>query len=65
MLRGTLALVGIAVQFVLGDLVQRLRDEYGIGLSLYPPNLLRAVTHYWIGPREVGTFLESIRDMLQ
>ena len=48
-----------------GDLVQRLRDEYGIGLSLYPPNLLRAVTHYWIGPREVGTFLESIRDMLQ
>ena len=48
-----------------GDLVLRLRDEYGIGVSLYPPDLLRAITHYWIGPREVETLLESIRDVLQ
>jgi threonine aldolase len=47
------------------DLVRRLRDEYGIEVSLYPPNLLRAVTHYWIGPREVETLLESIREILR
>jgi len=46
-------------------LVRRLRDEYGIGVSLYPPDLLRAITHYWIGPREVETLLQSIRDVLQ
>lgn len=43
------------------DLEARLRERHGIRLSLYPPNLLRAVTHYWVGPAQVEALIEALR----
>jgi len=41
-------------------LCTRLAEEHGIELSSYPLTLLRAVTHYWIGKKEVDRFVEAI-----
>jgi len=46
------------------ELVRRLDERHGIGLSTYPIHLLRAVTHYWVGSKEVEFFLRAIRDVL-
>jgi threonine aldolase len=46
------------------ELERRLLEEHGIGLGLYAGDLLRAVTHYWIGPTEVGALLEALRKIL-
>jgi threonine aldolase len=46
------------------DVVDRLRDEHGIGLGLYPPNLLRAVTHYWVGTAAVEALLAALSRLL-
>jgi len=45
-------------------LCSRLDDEHGIGLDAYPPNFLRAVTHYWVGEKEVGTLVDAIATIL-
>jgi threonine aldolase len=47
------------------DFVRRLLEEYGIGLGLYPPDLLRAVTHYWIGPAQVAALQDAVRKILE
>ncbi len=44
--------------------IERLQDEHGIGLGSYPPDLLRAVTHYWVGRTEVQKFVEGARAIL-
>jgi len=46
------------------ELGRRLLEEHGIGLGIYPPELLRAVTHYWVGPAEVGALLDALRKIL-
>ncbi|MEE8412781.1 MAG: GntG family PLP-dependent aldolase [Acidobacteriota bacterium] len=46
-------------------LCARLDAEYGIGLGTYPPNLLRAVTHYWVGEKEVGALVDAIAAILK
>jgi len=47
------------------ELCTRLGDEYGIGLDTYPDDLLRAVTHYWIGEKEVGAFVDAVSAILR
>jgi threonine aldolase len=47
------------------ELCRRLQDEYGIGLGTYPPNYLRALTHYWVGADEVGTLVDGVRRILE
>ena len=42
-----------------------LDKEYGIGLGTYPPNLARAVTHYWVGEKEVDTLVDAIAAILK
>jgi len=46
------------------ELERRLLEEHGIGVGLYPPDLLRAATHYWVGPDEVGALLDALRKIL-
>jgi threonine aldolase len=46
------------------DLVRRLQEEHGIGLLSYPPNHLRAVTHYWVGSSEIEQLVRAVRDLL-
>ena len=45
-------------------LVDRLRDEHRIWLGTYPTDLLRAVTHYWIGDDEVDRLVRATREIL-
>ena len=45
-------------------LVRRLQDDHGIGIGLYPPSIVRAVTHYWLGKKEVEQLLGAIRTIL-
>jgi threonine aldolase len=47
------------------ELVERLASEHGILLIPYHAGLLRAVTHYWIGEREVEALLRGIRLILE
>ncbi len=44
--------------------VDRMRDEHGILVGTNPVNLVRAVTHYWVGPDEVRAFLDAARRVL-
>lgn len=46
-------------------LCARLDKEHGIGLSTYPPALARAVTHYWVGEKEVLILVDAIRTLLE
>ena len=46
------------------DLCARLANEYGIGLGTYPPDRLRAVTHYWVGEKEIEKLVEAIAAIL-
>jgi len=46
-------------------LCARLDAEHGIGLGTYPPNLLRAVTHFWVGEKEVGALVDAIAAILK
>jgi threonine aldolase len=48
-----------------GELVRRLHEEHGIRLGLYPPETLRALTHYWVGPDEVGSLVTAVRAVLR
>jgi threonine aldolase len=41
------------------DLVRRLRDEFGVWVGGEGRKRLRAVTHYWIGEKEVRAFLDG------
>jgi len=45
-------------------LCERLLAEHRVGLGFYPPRCLRAVTHYWVGRREVETLVGAVRDVL-
>jgi threonine aldolase len=47
------------------ELVRRLHDEHRIGLGLYRSGLLRAVTHYWVGPTEVQALVRAVGDLLR
>jgi threonine aldolase len=47
------------------ELCRRLDAEHGIGLSTYPDDLLRAVTHYWIGENEITAFVNAVATTLQ
>ncbi|NIM02191.1 MAG: threonine aldolase [Acidobacteria bacterium] len=46
-------------------LCARLDKEYEIGLDTYPPNFLRAVTHYWVGEKEVGALVEAVAEIIR
>ena len=46
-------------------LCSRLDTEYEIGLGTYPTHLLRAVTHYWVGKKEVDTLVDAIATILK
>jgi threonine aldolase len=48
-----------------GDLVRRVHDEHRIRLGADPTNRLRAVTHYWVGRKEVEALLEALRQVLE
>ncbi len=42
------------------DLCARLDKEHSIGLDTYPPDFARAVTHYWVGEKEVDALADAI-----
>jgi len=46
------------------ELARRLEDEHRIGLGSYPPNHLRAVTHFWVGRDEVEALVRAVRALL-
>ena len=46
-------------------LCSRLDAEYRIGLGTYPPSLVRAVTHYWVGEKEVDALVDAISAILK
>ena len=60
------------VHFTLDDSVEptpeqvcrRLMDEHRIGLNMYPPNLLRAVTHYWIDDAGVDRLVAALASVI-
>jgi threonine aldolase len=47
------------------DLVGRLRDDFGVWVHGEGRKRLRAVTHYWIGEKEVRTFLDGAAAILK
>jgi threonine aldolase len=47
------------------SLCVRLEEESGIGLGTYPPDLVRAVTHYWVGEKEVNALVDAIAAILK
>jgi len=46
------------------EVIRYLRDEGNIWIDAYGAGEFRAVTHYWIGPREVDLFLDLLRAIL-
>ena len=46
-------------------LCARLATEHEIKLNTYVPGLARAVTHYWIGEKEVDALVEAIEAILK
>ena len=46
-------------------LVTALRERHGVWLGTYPPNWLRAVTHYWVGAVELDRLIHGIADVLR
>jgi threonine aldolase len=46
------------------ELEKRLREEHGILIGGYPPEMLRAVTHYWVGPADVQALIEAVGAVL-
>lgn len=46
------------------EVVSRLRDTAGVWLGDNGPRSFRAVTHYWIGPDEVGALLRGLEAIL-
>lgn len=46
------------------EVVRHLREDGNIWIEAYGAGEFRAVTHYWIGVREVDLFLELIREIL-
>ncbi|MCP3981121.1 MAG: low-specificity L-threonine aldolase [bacterium] len=46
------------------ELGRRLQADYGIGMSTYPGNLCRAVTHYWLGKNEVRALVGAVGAIL-
>jgi threonine aldolase len=45
-------------------LAERLRDEHGVLIGSRGPLAVRAVTHYWVGEREVGALVEGMRQVV-
>jgi threonine aldolase len=45
-------------------LVRRVHDEHRIRLGAYSSGRLRAVTHYWVGRKEVEALLGALRQVL-
>ncbi len=43
---------------------RRIGEEHGIGLGTYPVEILRAVTHAWIGDDDVQKLLDACRGVL-
>ena len=48
----------------LEELTQRLREEHQLLVGGYPPDTLRAVTHYWVGGSEVEALIGAVRSIL-
>ncbi len=46
------------------EVAGRMRETAGVYVGTNGSRGFRAVTHYWIGPEEVGTFLSSLEDAL-
>lgn len=48
------------------DVIQRLKDDYGIRVSPYlgSDRLFRAVTHYWITPEHIDKLVCSMQELL-
>ncbi len=46
------------------EVVRRLRAEGNVWIDAYGAGQFRAMTHYWIGPREVDLLLELLREAL-
>ena len=42
----------------------RLRQTAGVWLGTNGPRGFRAVTHYWIGPKDVAVFLGGLENVL-
>jgi threonine aldolase len=47
------------------DLVNRLKQDYGLHLGGYDHRTLRAVTHYWISSEQVDNLVAAIRAIVQ
>ena len=47
------------------EVCKRLACDHGIALGTYPDDLLRAVTHYWIGEKEVDAIVRGLTAIRQ
>ncbi len=47
------------------ELCARLDADYRIGLDTYPPAFARAVTHYWVGEKEVDALAAAIAKIVK
>jgi threonine aldolase len=46
------------------EVCERLLAEHRVGLGCYPPDQLRAVTHYWVGADDVETLVRALRAVI-
>ncbi len=47
------------------DLERHLVRDHGVLLGRYPVDLLRAVTHYWVGKPEARALVDAVRQVLE
>jgi threonine aldolase len=53
---------GVAIS--LEELLKRLREEHRLLLVGYPPDMLRAVTHHWVGKTDVQLLIGALGSVL-
>ena len=54
-----------AVSLTPGDFIEKLREKANIWLGGLDDRRFRAVTHYWIGAKEVDLFVETVGEILR
>jgi len=66
LVRTNIVLFGLKPDAGIGleELDRRLTEEYRLPLTGYPPDLLRAITHYWVGKADVEALIEAVRSIL-
>jgi threonine aldolase len=56
--------LGEAIPYSSEQIADHLREKAGIWVGTNGPRGFRAVTHYWIGPHEVGAFLDGLVEII-